>query len=99
MKRSWLKFLLPALAVVTVGAVALAQESAAAADLGARIAELQARAQRLSVLAELPAEARPEVEALMGRYADLRRAGGGGGGAGPDALVAARGGGEAPAGA
>lgn len=96
MKRSWLKFLLAALAVVTVGAVALAQESGAAADLGARIAELQARAQRLSVLAELPAEARPEVEALMGRYDDLRRAGEEVEVARLEALVAALEAGESP---
>jgi|GEM_PF-1723520 len=74
MRRSLRRFLLPALALALVGAVALAQEASTGADLGARIAELTARARRLSVLSELPAEARPEVEALLQRSEELRRA-------------------------
>lgn len=73
MRRSRFEGLLLALVLALVGAGALAQEGMGA-DLSARIAELQARAQRLSVLAELPAEARGEAEALLGRYEELRRA-------------------------
>jgi len=73
MRRTRFKVLLLALAVPLLGAVALAQESGADADLAARIAELRAQAQRLTVLAELPEEARPEVQALLDRYDELRR--------------------------
>src|SRR5690606_17497615 len=73
MRRTRLKVLLLALAFPVLGAVALAQEGAAGADLGARIAELRARAQRLTVLAQLPEEARPEVQALFDRFEDLRQ--------------------------
>lgn len=68
------KRLVVALALVVFSAAALAQETGVPADTAGRIAELTARAQRLTLLAELPAEARPEAEALLDRYDALRTA-------------------------
>lgn len=63
-----------ALVLLLLGAAAFAQQAGEAVDLSGRVAELQARAQRLSLLAQLPPEARPEAEELLGRYEDLARA-------------------------
>lgn len=63
-----------AAAFLLLSSVGLAQESSAQEDLAARITELRAQVQRLAMLAELPAEARPEAEALLDGYEDLRLA-------------------------
>lgn len=68
------KRLVIALALAVFSAAGLAQETGVPADTAGRIAELTARAQRLTLLAELPAEARPEAEALLDRYDALRTA-------------------------
>src|SRR5690606_21105949 len=68
------KRLVVALAFTLFSAAALAQEMGVPAGSAGRIAELTARAQRLTLLAELPEEARPEAEALLDRYDALRTA-------------------------
>jgi len=71
-KRSTLAALV--LALTLTGAVAFAQSAGQGADLGARLAELQARARRLELLAGVPAEARAQAEELIDRQEELKLA-------------------------
>lgn len=70
MRKRYLIVTLGALAVV-VGAVALAQ-SATDTSVQASLAELRGKAQRLTALAQVPADARPEAQALLDRADALR---------------------------
>lgn len=70
MRKRYLIVTLGALAVV-VGAVALAQ-SATDTGVQASLAELRGKAQRLTALAQVPADARPEAQALLDRADALR---------------------------
>ncbi len=70
MRKRYLIVTLGALALV-VGAVALAQ-STTGTSVQASLSELRAKAQRLTLLAQVPAEARQDAEALLGRADALR---------------------------
>lgn len=74
MKNRRLASVVFAAAFLVLSSVGLAQETSAQEDVAARIVELRERVQRLAVLAELPAEARPEAEALLDGFDDLRLA-------------------------
>lgn len=73
MSKRFVTTVLVALALVA-GAVALAQVAGDSSAVQETLAELRQRAQRLTLLAEVPAEARAEASALLDRADALRSA-------------------------
>lgn len=73
MSRKFVTTVLAALALVA-GAAALAQVTSDSSAVQETLAELRQRAQRLTLLAEVPTEARAEATALLDRADALRTA-------------------------